>query len=86
MSQPLAYLFPEFLESPEARPIRILAEYLEPLRRFHDQRYAFSTLINEQASMNFQVSSEFLGAVSVDLSTISSGCVNRATSRDSDET
>ena len=36
--QPLAYLFPEFLESAEARPIRILAEYLEPLRRFKDER------------------------------------------------
>jgi uncharacterized protein (TIGR00730 family) len=36
--QPLAYLFPEFLESAEARPIRILAEYLEPLRRFKAQR------------------------------------------------
>ena len=36
--QPLAYLFPEFLESQEARPIRILAEYLEPLRRFRDQK------------------------------------------------
>jgi len=36
--QPLAYLFPEFLESAEARPIRILAEYLEPLRRFRDQK------------------------------------------------
>ena len=32
--QPLAYLDREFLESEEARPIRILAEYLEPLRRF----------------------------------------------------
>jgi uncharacterized protein (TIGR00730 family) len=32
--QPLAYLDHEFLESEEARPIRILAEYLEPLRRF----------------------------------------------------
>ena len=32
--QPLAYMSPEFLESDEARPIRILAEYLEPLRRF----------------------------------------------------
>ncbi|HVB38629.1 MAG TPA: LOG family protein [Vicinamibacterales bacterium] len=32
--QPLAYLMPEFLESTEARPIRIVAEYLEPLRRF----------------------------------------------------
>src|SRR5690242_15148334 len=39
MSQwPLAYLYPEFLESNEARPIRILAEYLEPLRRFKEQK------------------------------------------------
>src|SRR5258706_2221247 len=38
MSQPLAYLDPDFLESDEARPIRILAEYLEPLRRFKDQK------------------------------------------------
>jgi uncharacterized protein (TIGR00730 family) len=36
--QPLAYLYPEFLESAEARPIRILSEYLEPLRRFRDQK------------------------------------------------
>src|SRR5215831_3017491 len=36
--QPMAYLNPEFLDSAEARPIRILAEYLEPLRRFKDQR------------------------------------------------
>ncbi|HUR35369.1 MAG TPA: TIGR00730 family Rossman fold protein [Vicinamibacterales bacterium] len=36
--QPLAYLFPEFLESPDGRPIRILAEYLEPLRRFREQK------------------------------------------------
>jgi uncharacterized protein (TIGR00730 family) len=34
---PLAYLNPDFLESQEARPIRILAEYLEPLRRFKEQ-------------------------------------------------
>jgi uncharacterized protein (TIGR00730 family) len=33
-SQPLAYRNQEFLESEEARPLRILAEYLEPLRRF----------------------------------------------------
>ena len=32
--QPLAYKDEEFLESEEARPLRILAEYLEPLRRF----------------------------------------------------
>ena len=36
--QPLAYLLPEFLESEEGRPIRILAEYLEPLRRFKAQK------------------------------------------------
>jgi uncharacterized protein (TIGR00730 family) len=35
--KPLAYLDPEFLESQHARPIRILAEYLEPLRRFEAQ-------------------------------------------------
>jgi uncharacterized protein (TIGR00730 family) len=36
--QPLAYLLPEFLESAEARPLRLLAEYLEPLRRFKDEK------------------------------------------------
>src|ERR1700719_2818039 len=36
--QPLAYHHSEFLESAEARPIRILSEYLEPLRRFKDQK------------------------------------------------
>ena len=36
--QPLAYLDPDFLESEEARPIRILSEYLEPLRRFRQEK------------------------------------------------
>src|SRR3954454_6815637 len=36
--QPLAYLNPDFLESDDARPIRILSEYLEPLRRFKEQK------------------------------------------------
>src|SRR5712691_5259358 len=36
--QPLAYEYPEFLDSNDARPIRILAEYLEPLRRFKEQK------------------------------------------------
>ena len=35
--QPLAYQNLDFLESEEARPLRILAEYLEPLRRFKAQ-------------------------------------------------
>ena len=37
MSQPLAYLDSQFMESEEARPLRILAEYLEPLSRFRAQ-------------------------------------------------
>src|SRR5262245_42761326 len=36
--QPLAYLSREFLESADGRPVRILAEYLEPLRRFKEQQ------------------------------------------------
>jgi uncharacterized protein (TIGR00730 family) len=36
-SQPLAYLNAEFLQSNDARPLRILAEYLEPHRRFTDE-------------------------------------------------
>ena len=35
--QPLAYMNAEFLESDEARPMRIIAEYLEPLRRLKAQ-------------------------------------------------
>jgi uncharacterized protein (TIGR00730 family) len=35
--QPLAYMDADFLESDDARPLRILAEYLEPLRRLKEQ-------------------------------------------------
>src|SRR6516225_751272 len=38
MQQPLAYLNPKFLESDDARPIRILSEYLEPLGRFREEK------------------------------------------------
>jgi uncharacterized protein (TIGR00730 family) len=34
----LAYRDPEFLDSEDARPLRILAEYLDPLRRFRRAR------------------------------------------------
>jgi uncharacterized protein (TIGR00730 family) len=37
-TQPLAYLSREFLESEEGRPMRILSEYLEPLRRFRQEQ------------------------------------------------
>jgi uncharacterized protein (TIGR00730 family) len=35
--QPLAYHDREFLDSTDARPIRLLAEYLEPARRFRQE-------------------------------------------------
>ena len=31
---------PDFLESDEGRPVRILSEYLDPLRRFKDQKHS----------------------------------------------
>ncbi len=37
MKGTVAYKDEEFLDSDEARPLRILAEYLEPLRRFRQQ-------------------------------------------------
>ncbi len=37
-TQPLAYLSREFLESDEGRPLRILSEYLDPLRRFKHEK------------------------------------------------
>lgn len=40
-----AYHDLEFLESPNARPVRLLAEYLEPLERFEDHRIRDTILI-----------------------------------------
>jgi uncharacterized protein (TIGR00730 family) len=50
--QPLAYLYPEFLESPDGRPIRILAEYLEPLRRFREQKIQDTVVFFGSARVN----------------------------------
>lgn len=45
MTRPIkAYKNLEFLNSPDARPIRILAEFLEPLSRFRRERI-FSTVV-----------------------------------------
>ncbi len=52
MQQPLAYLLPEFLQSAEGRPIRILAEYLEPLRRFKEQRIQDTVVFFGSARVN----------------------------------
>src|SRR2546423_12687254 len=50
--QPLAYLYPDFLESAEARPIRILSEYLEPLRRFKEQKVQDTVVFFGSARVN----------------------------------
>ena len=50
--QPLAYLYPEFLESADGRPVRILAEYLEPLRRFREQRIQDTIVFFGSARVN----------------------------------
>ncbi len=52
MPQPLAYLLPEFLQSAEARPIRILAEYVEPLRRFKEQKIQDTVVMFGSARIN----------------------------------
>ncbi|MGE0702806.1 MAG: TIGR00730 family Rossman fold protein [Vicinamibacterales bacterium] len=38
MTFPFAYERPEFLSSGDGRPVRLLAEYLEPLQRFRDEK------------------------------------------------
>src|SRR5262247_2636217 len=50
--QPLAYLNQEFLESAEARPVRILSEYLEPLRRFREQKIQDTVVFFGSARVN----------------------------------
>jgi len=37
LRRPLAYRNEQFLETPDARPLRLLSEYLEPLSHFRDQ-------------------------------------------------
>src|SRR5438045_7300513 len=52
MSQPLAYLDPAFLESDEGRPIRIISEYLDPLRRFRAQKIQDTVVFFGSARVN----------------------------------
>ena len=56
--QPLAYLDPKFLESIEARPVRILAEYLEPLRRFKEQKIQDTVVFFGSARVDSQARAE----------------------------
>jgi len=57
-NQPLAYYDPDFLESDEARPLRILAEYLEPLRRFRDQNIQDTVVFFGSARVHSRLDAE----------------------------
>jgi uncharacterized protein (TIGR00730 family) len=56
--QPLAYHDREFLESQDARPIRILAEYLEPLRRFRQENIQDTVVFFGSARVHSRVEAE----------------------------
>ena len=57
-NQPLAYYDRAFLESEEARPIRILAEYLEPLRRFRIQNIQDTVVFFGSARIGSRIRAE----------------------------
>jgi uncharacterized protein (TIGR00730 family) len=56
--QPLAYRDREFLDSEEARPLRILAEYLEPLARFKEQNVQDTVVFFGSARVHSRDSAE----------------------------
>jgi uncharacterized protein (TIGR00730 family) len=56
--QPLAYEDPEFLASDDARPIRILAEYLEPLRRLREANIQDTVVFFGSARVHSRLSAE----------------------------
>ncbi len=56
--QPLAYMYPAFLESDDARPIRIIAEYLEPLRRLKEQNIQDTVVFFGSARVHSRVQAE----------------------------
>jgi uncharacterized protein (TIGR00730 family) len=56
--QPLAYYDRDFLESDEARPMRIIAEYLEPLRRFREQNIQDTVVFFGSARVHSRVAAE----------------------------
>src|SRR5688572_11925987 len=56
--QPLAYHDEEFLESADARPIRLLAEYLEPARRFRQENIQDTVVFFGSARVHSRESAE----------------------------
>ena len=67
--QPLAYLDSDFLASGDGRPLRILAEYLEPLRRFKAQNIQDTVVLFGSARVHSRERAE------LELSTHMSGSV-----------
>ena len=57
-NQPLAYYDPTFLESDEARPLRIIAEYLEPLGRFREQNIQDTVVFFGSARVHSRVAAQ----------------------------
>jgi uncharacterized protein (TIGR00730 family) len=56
--QPLAYHDHEFLDSQDARPIRLLAEYLEPARRFRQQNIQDTVVFFGSARVHSRLDAE----------------------------
>jgi uncharacterized protein (TIGR00730 family) len=56
--QPLAYHDEDFLESQDARPLRILAEYLEPARRFRQQNIQDTVVFFGSARVHSRLEAE----------------------------
>ena len=57
-NQPLAYRDRRFLDSEEARPIRIISEYLEPLRRFRQQNIQDTVVFFGSARVHSRIRAE----------------------------
>src|SRR6476469_7916588 len=57
-NQPLAYYDRRFLDSEEARPIRIVSEYLEPLRRFRQQNIQDTVVFFGSARVHSRIRAE----------------------------
>jgi uncharacterized protein (TIGR00730 family) len=57
-NQPLAYFDPAFLDSDEARPMRIIAEYLQPLQRFREQNIQDTVVFFGSARVHSRVAAE----------------------------
>ena len=55
---PLAYHDFEFLESTDARPIRLLAEYLDPLRRFRSHNIQDTVVFFGSARVNSRLAAQ----------------------------